>query len=408
MGTIPQELLNFKTIVEPGLPSMKSTSDNIKSKVGDLLNANKEASDGLDANYKSENKSNVMSKFTSMDGLINTVKSSVSSVLDTALSESEGLIGMVNELETINEEIAAQEAIISNADKEDENTYYSIVSNARSIISKKNTEFTTKCNDAIKKLAALKALDTSLSTGNSSASTLSTSDLSNLKYGSFDLYKYTASNGEVLEYYLYVPDYGKEVEGLPVMLYMHGGGNNTKMKASSAIQYGLSSYIAKQEITPEGMVIVPVIRNFNDKGVAALKELTDHVVETYKCDTNRISVSGHSYGGMTAYKLVNQNPGYFSAVVGISGSQNVTDAFKGVKVWEFTGTYENGEGPTSYGACTNAVKKINNVGGYAYITALKTGHSGTNKLTYEKEHLSPDGDWVNPLTWAFRQVKGKA
>ena len=76
-----------------------------------------------------------------------------------------------------------------------------------------------------------------------------------------------------------------------------------------------------------------------------------------------------------------------------------------MKVWSFNGTYENGTSWTSYQHGQNAVKAINEIGGEAYLTPLKTGHAGTNKDTYGHKYMSPDGIEENPLDWAFRQEK---
>ena len=236
----------------------------------------------------------------------------------------------------------------------------------------------------------------------------STSALGTPSYGTFTKEVFRASNGLEISYYLYRPSYNgtTDVSGLPVMLYMHGGG--TSNSSSAPLTHGFGRYLKDQSVNPSGMVISPYIKNFRDpKLLPALKELTDYVVSTYKCDTNRISVSGHSYGAMTTYRLINENPNYFAAAMPISGFDAVTDAFKGLKVWAFNGALDIG-GKTSNKGAANAVEQINAIGGNAKLhTYQGAGHSYVQDYTYNgSTYESPDGDIVLPFEWAFRQVKG--
>ena len=58
-----------------------------------------------------------------------------------------------------------------------------------------------------------------------------------------------------INYYLYTPDYGESVRGLPTFVYLCGvgefgdGTNNT----------GLPNLIYQKKVTPSGMVLVPQI-----------------------------------------------------------------------------------------------------------------------------------------------------
>ena len=150
---------------------------------------------------------------------------------------------------------------------------------------------------------------------------------------------------------------------------------------------------------------MPYIENHEAKGLTtALKNLTDKIVAETNGDTNKISVAGHSYGGIVTYRMVNDNPGYFAAAIPISGSGQVTDAFADTKTWIFNGTSESG-GSTSYAAASTAQKKISSVGGEVRLTGLGAGHSRTQTVTWEKEYESPEGETVNPLFWLQRQEK---
>ena len=234
--------------------------------------------------------------------------------------------------------------------------------------------------------------------------------LSTLTYGSFTEHTFTASNGVKIDYYLYLPQYETDVDNLPVMIYMHGGSSHGNSK-SGLLSHGLSKVVANKEVTPSGIVIIPFIRNFEGDNIqVGIRELADDVVQTYNADPNRVAIGGHSYGAITAYRAVNANPGYFSAVVPISGWGQVTDAFNGVKVWAFHGSEDNrgGGSQTTYPGALNAVNQINAIGGTALMHTFQgAGHGNVQDYTYSGVYTSPDDEEETVLEWVFRQDKSK-
>ncbi len=405
MGEISSELKNFKTAVDPQLGAMDGMCQTIQDKIDSISHAADSAKNSIERNYFSNNKTTILRRLDKMNTVYSKIKSSVGSDLKGMVSQASSLVSMITDLENINKDIEEKQEKIKSCSLGTDPVSINTANNLRNAVNILNNKFNSTHENAKRKLAALKALDGQISFVEEFSPNNNQIDLDDLQYGTFDLKSFTASNGEVVDYYIYVPDYGKDVEGLPAMLYMHGGSTHQNLKSSDAIKYGLSSYIANKTITPSGIVIIPVVRNFDDRGVQALKELTDNVVEEYNVDTNRISVGGHSYGGITAFKLVNNYPDYFSSVVAISGSEKVTNAFNGVKVWEFGGYYETSKSYTSIYHSQNTVNEINENGGEATLTTLHTGHAGTNKQTFGQEYMSPDGIMENPLEWALRQEK---
>ena len=406
--TIPQELKDFKTNVSPSLGTMNQTCTTLTEKLSEVITATDAAKSGVDSNYNSTNKESILASFASISEVYNKIKTSISSDLQQMLTESQAIIDLVTELEKLIEEIEKKEKEISNEYNKDTPSY-SAISAARDVISQKEKEFDTKSNEATTKLAALKAKDSSLSFvsefSQPADSGASSQIPGNLQYGSCELKTFTDSQGHTISYYLYLPSYGGQmVENLPVMLYMHGGSSKGTSKDSWKIS-GLTRMINGQQITPSGIVIMPYIKNFEGSNVEqTLKELTDSVVSQYKADKNRISISGHSYGGITTYRMINKYPNYFSAAVPISGSYEVTSAFQDVKVWAFNGTKESGKS-TGVKAAQKAVNNINAVGGQGFLTLIKANHAQMNQNTYKNTYTSPDGEEINPLEWAFKQTK---
>ena len=263
------------------------------------------------------------------------------------------------------------------------------------------TEFDKISNEATTLLNKLKTMDESLQFVEQFNSTDYTALAGQLQYGSFELKQFTDSKGRTMEYYIYVPDYGTDVSNLPVMLYMHGGSSYNTSRKSFEIS-NLTRLIKNKEITPAGIVIMPYVRDFEGgASEETIKELTDSVVQEYNADSNRISVSGHSYGGVMTYRMVKKYPNYFSAALPISGNSDVTEALSNVKVWAFYGKKEGNGAKRSQ----ENVNAINNMGGSAMLTLLNENHEGMNLHTYQGTYESPNGEVMSPLDWAFQQTR---
>ena len=223
-------------------------------------------------------------------------------------------------------------------------------------------------------------------------------------------YKFTASNGVVLEYYLYVPEFSGNVDKLPVMVYMHGGSAHGTSKGGW-LSGGLTKLINEGQSTPSGIVICPYIRNFEGDNVAAcVDELVDYVVQNYNGDPDRLSVSGHSYGAITSYRIIEQNPGKYAAAVPISGWNGVNEGFSDTAFWAFHGSKDN-RGGGSHTTYPGAVDTINTLASYGGIAKLHTfegaGHGNVQTWTYQGTYMSPDGEEESVTDWAMRQTRKK-
>lgn len=405
MGIISSDLVKFKDNIEPKISILKQNCNDLCDKIKDNLIETRDFRNGISQFYNSSNISVVLNKVDQVNDIYSRIHTSINEDLNIMILDSETIVSLVKELEDINKKIDEQKSIIySNYDDSDESKRKT--SSAQSMISSLNNDFNTKHEKVKNMFNSLKTRDSELSFVSDFSSDGFEADINDLQYGTFELKEFTSSEGKKIQYYIYVPDYGKEVKKLPVMLYMHGGRGRGTVK-DGWINHGLTNKISKKELTPSGIVIMPYIVNFEGDNIEnTLKELTDYVVSEYEADEDRISISGHSYGGITTYRMINKYPDYFSCAIPISGAADVTNAFSNMKVWSFNGSLENEPGSrTSYLYSRNNVNNINKIGGQAYMTLLKTGHSGTNKITYGDEYLSPDGEMINPIEWAFKQVK---
>ena len=422
---IPEELKTFKEKVNGKLGSMSSGTNTIVSKINELVSQTNSTKNEVAANYQSSTEVNqATSKLGSTSEFMTSMATDISSTISGAIGKATSVIDKVNKLETILNEIAAQESIISKERaKEEPNT--STISAANNKKAEKEKEFDTTCEEAKSELSALKSMDksasvesgsssgsgvsTDTSTDTSSQSTLSTYTgyLQKLAYGTFTKNTYDSKYGK-LTYYLYLPDKAESTTGLPVMLWLHGGKTyGTGM--GSLTGYGLCPQIEKREVTPNGIVVLPHIVDFEGASGAnyrkAVVELTNYIVDKYKADKKRVSIAGASYGAITGYTIINENPGMFSAFVPISGWNKVTEEFKNVKVWAFHGARDNNGNRTTYKGAVSALEQIKSMGGQATMTAFENMWHSNVQSKALTVNQSPDGKSENYLDWAMSQVR---
>ena len=410
---IPGELKTFKEKVEPGIGTMRSTVSQISSGIEQVKSASSAAKAALQEAYSGNTgASQAIAKFDSINQIVDSIKSDIESTINGAIGQADSLIAKIKELETKQKEIIALESSLS-TEKNKKEPDSSTISSIQSKLNDANEEFDKGVTEAQDMLAALKGLDKSITSAQEAAGASGTAldtysqYLGNLKYGSFIKDVFHASTMDI-PYYLYVPDYGTTVTGLPVFMYIHGG-----RKADNYVgswETGVTKKLMERQITPSGIVISPYCKNFDSEAtLVALRELTDDVVKRYHADTNRISVGGASYGAITAYQMVNANPGYYSACVPIAGYDNVTSAFRDVKVWALHGVRDLKQkgSRTDYNVAKQKMNEINQIGGSAILSDMPGGHTHSQDKAFEGSYTSPDGKVENPLEWAFRQTKNK-
>ena len=417
---IPSELKEFKDALDGKLDGMNSSASDISSKINQVATASTTAKGEVDAAYKPADGNNVASsKLESLSTLIKAISEDLTSTISAATGSASSIISKVSEMESLIADIEAQQGIISD-EKGKENPNTSTINTANNKISEDETKFDELETNAKSELTALKGMDKSVSTESSSVAAPDgsktesklaeyTKYLSQLKYGSFTEATFTASNGISIDYFIYKPDYGQEVKGLPVFMYMHGIGFEDRGKG--IVTYGgLGEAIANRSVTPSGIVVMPHVKNGrlyeNAEYRKALAELPVQVCKNNDGDPNRISVGGTSYGAVTAFKLVNENPGVFSAVVNACGANDVTSAFKNVKVWNFNGRRDD-KNHTGRTYVRNATDAVEQAGGSAMYTLFddQWGHTNVGTKAFQNKYQDETGEYVYPFEWAFRQSK---
>lgn len=398
---IPQELLDFKASLDGKKDNMSSTAKSIQDKTVDISNETDRVKSGIDSNYESANKSSLINRLNKLSNTLNKVDSSISADLNPIITKSYNVVDNVKELETMIENVKELEIQLNDEkSKKEEERNSANISDYESKISDIKTKFTTLCNDTKSLFNELKGMDGSLSFVSDFSSTDYTSKLDQLNYGTFEhMPIFTASNGTQVEYYLYLPDYGEEVEGLPLHVYFPGSG---EANGSGALNNGLGYLIKEQAVTPEGAcIIIQGHNNYDNPNYQqAIIELCNYVAEQHNIDTNKISASGHSWGAMLGYSLVKNNPGYFSAFVPISGKDKVGVGYTDTKIWGIHGSRDSNV------AYESGVKSVNNIaraGGDAEIYTIEGKGHPIQTQVFQEEYERQDGEVITPLEWAFRQ-----
>ena len=405
--SIAAELVSFKDKVGSCISSMNTTVTTLCSKLDELSNASTSTQSSLSNVYSSENKQTVLNKFDKINNLYKRIKDSLESDMTSILNESSALLEKIKNLETIRNEIVSQEGNLYSDDKQ-------VVDNATSILNSKRSEFNLLHSECKSLLNKLKGMDSSISF----VEEFSIMDVSTLsKYlvgGSFERKYYTATNGVKVEYYIYIPEYSIEVDKIPVHMYLHGAGEDNGGVLDAALPKMLQN-----GYEPNGIVICPQNtyggRSFeeNEKFQDALIELTNQTIETYSGDPDRVSLSGHSAGAIGGYKLIARYPNYFSAFMPISGHANrITDggyddaweSLSEVNVWAFHGALDDS---VKYKDAQTAIEKLRSMGSEdaELYTFEKWGHRHVQDKTFEGEYSYQGGEPINPLDWAFNQIR---
>ena len=416
--TIPQELSSFESTVSLSLTTMNQTLTTLKEKIKEITTANETAKQGIDTYYNSANKSTIIDKFTSMNDIYNKISVSLTSDLSKMLTDSKTIIDKVDELKKINSDIETQNRKISTENNKEQPSY-STISNCRSIINSKETEFDRVSSEATTLLNNLKMMDISLTFVSEFLET-------NVDYGSLtsnqtgghmEEHTFTASNGVTMKYYLYVPEFADGTKtNLPLCLYLHGDSGWSK----GALSNSLPKLLSDGTLNVPGIVLIPESNSaawWNDKKGAdknreAAVELTKQIAADYQCDMSRISACGHSNGGCGVFHMVRDHTDLFSCYVASAGATgknagNEKIAEGKVYSWVIHGNkdtvveYDNNNG-TSGKETYERIEKVWPEG--TYMTTLKgRDHYYQNELWTMP--LEIDGKTMTPMEWLLTTKK---
>jgi predicted peptidase len=187
------------------------------------------------------------------------------------------------------------------------------------------------------------------------------------------------------DYLLYLPlDYGKEPEKKwPLIVFLHGSGERgndlNAVKIHGPPKVVEKRYLPFVILSPQ----CPAGEWWRPESVMAL---TDEIIAKYKCDPDRVYLTGLSMGGFGVWETAIRYPDRFAAIAPICGGGNPFRApeLKNVPVWAFHGELDRAV-PISQTAHMVAVLK--QAGGNVRFTRYPQAEHDSWTVTYDNREL---------------------
>jgi len=162
-----------------------------------------------------------------------------------------------------------------------------------------------------------------------------------------------------VNYLLFLPkNYGKSDDKHPVLVFLHGAGESGK-DLSKVKKNGPPKLVEK---TKKDMPFIVVSPQSPGKGFAVdnMNALLDEILAKYKCDPDRVYLTGLSMGGGGTWTWATANPERFAAIVPICGAKNEPKQaakLKNVPTWVFHGAKDPTVPLSRSEAMVNAMKE---------------------------------------------------
>lgn len=217
------------------------------------------------------------------------------------------------------------------------------------------------------------------------------------------VYYFTASNGDKMSYWLYVPS--GYSSNMPMIVFLHGqgeAGNDYVNKTTNAIYWGFGRDISKRNAKFNAIILIPQAKeSWNTTTLKNVIEISNQVANQYRVDKQRISIVGFSLGCIAIPDILGLYPNYFSAAVPIECKRptDTTAARKYGKIPTWTFASQD----YTHTALQTLTRNINNVGGnakHSYYPGL--GHTG---LVGNKGYSIFTDSKINLVSWITSQRK---
>lgn len=196
---------------------------------------------------------------------------------------------------------------------------------------------------------------------------------------SFDT-KHSKTDGKgKVDYLLYLPpEYDKNQQPWPLMLFLHGSGErgNDAMRVDLR---GPPRIVGREQGELPFVIVSPQCPQdawwTDPQQLKNLNALLDRIVADYRIDTQRIYCTGLSMGGFGTWHLAAAYPDRFAAIVPICGGGKPADAdrLRKLPIWVFHGADDQ---IVPLGRSEEMVEAIQKLGGDVRLTVYpNTGHN---------------------------------
>ncbi len=222
---------------------------------------------------------------------------------------------------------------------------------------------------------------------------------------------YTAKNGAVLPYRLYVPEKYDPQKSYPLVLFFHGAGERG---TDNRAQVGTGGSILQRLLTEEEkknhpcFILAPQCPTdsqwvLSDWGIGtydhtkikvspymlAAEELLDNVIKEYSVDESSLYVSGISMGGYGTWDIISRNPDKFAAAIPVCGGIDTSymPVLQGFPIWAF---HNSGDTIVPSIGSRTAYDLLKDYGKMAYTEYDSTAHNAWS-AAYAEAELT---DWL--------------
>lgn len=205
------------------------------------------------------------------------------------------------------------------------------------------------------------------------------------------------TSGSRLNYILYLPANYDSQKEYPLLVYLHGSGEQGDNYNDFDLLYDNKNTIPgiiKEGNYYDAIIVSPQSPVTWTSTWGKVMPMINEIMEEYRVDDKRISLTAHSDGVWGLWEIVNNNPGFFSVVVPIASSSD-PDNYNGLtdtKVWSYWMTGDNTQKTNPDGTWTTnksaLIKAINEASGVENATVTRIdGNHGSTRLIYLDRHI---------------------
>ncbi|MBQ4510256.1 MAG: InlB B-repeat-containing protein [Clostridia bacterium] len=237
----------------------------------------------------------------------------------------------------------------------------------------------------------------------------------------FGGFSYTASDGTVLPYRLYIPSSYDESKDYPVIVFLHGAGergNDNQAQMGNMLpamfnqqntKFGEAIVIAPQcpgwpnqwVDTPwgDGNYSIDNVPESNE--LKAVVELLNTVKTGYSTDENRYYAMGISMGGFGTWDLIMRHPEMFAAAVPVCGGADVSQA-ENLKYMPIFTAHADNDGSVPFSGTRDMVKALKRAGSTSVIFKQRADGSLSSGGHIIWDEIGRSGEMMD---WLFKQKR---
>jgi len=193
------------------------------------------------------------------------------------------------------------------------------------------------------------------------------------------------NRNQLIYYYLFAP--GNPPAGLPLVIYLHGSGE----QGDNALNASLPMFLREGKVLSDNVIVmVPQMPSNLGKWIGlddALTKMIERTEEEFGIDESRIALVGFSLGAIGVYDLVNLHPERFCRAVSVSGRVNedvTAEDFATCELYTFVGTKDVNVPPKS---ALDFAQAVADAGYVSEVVQLEQTHSRMPFHVFQDENL---------------------